>query len=222
MVKIFIATPAFEGKTHVPYAISLAETTLLLASHQIPVQFQIVTSGSLLEAERNRLVDAFLKSDCTHMLCLDSDLGWPPMAVLALLQKNEDFIAGVYPSRIDKSFTFRPSVEEDGKIITNDKKQLLKMEYIPAGFMLIKRCVFERIMEKFPELKFTPKDGNQPSGFAFFLCELYDQEFWGEDYTFCRRARQSGTEIWVDPQIEFDHAGTRGIMTQVLLEKKPE
>jgi len=222
MVKIFIATPAFEGKVHVPFAISLAETTLMLSMHQIGVQFQIVTSGSLLEAERNRLVDAFLKSDCTHMLCLDSDLGWPPQAVLALLQKNEDFIAGVYPNRIDKSFTFRPKTEEDGKIVTNPEKGLLEMEYIPAGFMLIKRCVFERIIEKFPDLTFTPKAKDVPPGFAFFLCEIWEGEFWGEDYTFCRRARESGTRIWIDPMIQFNHAGNIGCITSVLMDKKPE
>lgn len=222
MVKIFIATPAFEGKVHVPFAISLAETSVLLSMHQIGVQYQIVTSGSLLEAERNRLVDAFLRSDCTHMLCLDSDLGWPAQAVLALLQKNEDFIAGVYPTRLDKSFTFRPKVDEKQRVIANPEKQLLEMESIPAGFMLIKRCVFERIMDKFPEIKFTPKAKDVPPGFAFFLCEIWEGEFWGEDYTFCRRVRESGTRIWVDPMIEFDHAGNRGMLMSALSTEPPK
>lgn len=221
-IKLFIATPAFDGKVHVPFALSLAETTVLLAKNHIQVEYRVVTSGSLLCAERNRLVESFLESDCTHMLCIDSDLGWPAQAVLALLARDEDFVAGVYPSRVDRSFTFRAALQENGSVATNNEKHLLKMEYIPAGFMLVKRCVFERIQEKFPDLKFVPKAKEMPQGHAYFNTVIRDGEFWGEDYQFCYLARESGTEIWVDPAIQFDHGGVIGSMTQVLTDKPPE
>lgn len=221
-VKLFIATPAFEGKTTVPFAIALSETAVLLAKNHINCDYRIVTSGSLLCAERNRLVDAFLKSDCTHMLCIDSDLGWPAQAVLAMLAKKEEFIAGVYPSRIDRSFLFRPALLENGSLETNNEKQLVKMEYIPAGFMLIARSVFEKIQEKFPELNFAPKAGDAPPGFAFFNTVLRDGEFWGEDYQFCYLAREAGVNIWVDPAIQFNHGGVIGMFMEVLTDKKPE
>lgn len=221
-VKLFIATPAFDGKVHVPYAISLAETTLLCAKNHIQVEYRIVTSGSLLCAERNRLIKSFLESDCTHMLCIDSDLGWPPQAVLALISKQEDFIAGVYPARGQKAFLFRPVLEENGSIVSDANKGLLKMQYIPAGFMLLSRNLLETMVEKNPQTKFVPKDPTMPSGHALFNTEVREGEFWGEDYHFCRLARESGFDIWVDPMIQFDHAGNIGMLAEILTDKPQE
>lgn len=221
-VKLCIATPAFDGKTHVPYAISLAETCCLLQKNHIGVDFRIVSSGSLLCAERNRLIRSFLDSDCTHMLCIDSDLGWPAQAVIALLQKREHFIAGCYPARIEKSFLFRPSLNEDQSLVVNKEKGLVQMEYIPAGFMLLSREMLQKMVDDYPDRKFTPKDPNAHWGHALFNTEVQDGEFWGEDYVFCRLARQSGFQIWVDPMIQFNHAGNIGMLAEVLTDKPPE
>ncbi len=221
--KIFIATPAFDGKVHVPYAICLAETTMLLAKNHILSEYRIVTSGSLLCAERNRLLQSFIDSDCTHILCIDSDLGWPAQSVIALLQKNVDFVAGVYPARgAEKAFTFRPCLQENGSIFVDKEKQLLKMDHIPAGFMLIKRAVIQKMMDDHPQLKFVPKDPKMPSGYALFNTEIEGGEFWGEDYIFCKRARESGFDVWVDPLIQFNHAGNIAMLADVLTDKPPQ
>lgn len=224
MTKVFIATPAFDGRVHVAYAIALADTQTHLFSHGIQCQLQINSSGSLLVAERNRLNKSFLASDCTHMLCIDSDLGWPPMAVKALLDKDVDFVAGLYPARGEKTFLFRPVYNDDKSIVKNEEKQLLKMNYIPAGFMLIKRHVIERMTAHFSYLYFEPKhkDYKHENGTCLFNTEVVDGEFWGEDYVFSRRVREAGFDIWVDPLIEFDHAGTRGAFIQALTDKKEE
>jgi len=221
MIKLFIATPAFDGKVNVQYAISLAETVSLLHSHGIQVQININSSGSLLVAERNRLNKAFLASDCTHMLCIDSDLGWPSMAVKAMLEHDVDFVAGLYPARGENIFLFRP-VYNDDKSIQKNEKGLLKMNYIPAGFMLIKRCVIEKMIQFFSHLYFEPKNDKykHENGYCLFNTEVRDGEFWGEDYVFCRRVREAGFEIFVDPLIEFDHAGVRGCFMQILTDKK--
>lgn len=222
-MKIFIATPAFDGRVHVPYAVALSETVSLLNAYSIKVQFCITTSGSLLVAERNRLIKRFLESDCTHLLCIDSDLGWPAQAVKALLDHDMDFVAGLYPARGEDVFLFRPVFNEDKSIVKNDKN-LLKMNYIPAGFMLIKRQVLEKMCEVYPQLYFKPKskENEHEAAFCFFNTELMDGEFWGEDYVFCRRVREAGFDIWVDPLIEFDHAGKRGMLAQVLTNEKPK
>ncbi len=217
MTKLFIATPAFSGKVNVTYAVALADTHTLLASKGILTQICIHSSGSLLVAERNRLNKAFLKTDCTHMLCIDADLGWPPEAVLAMLSYDLDFVGGSYPARGENIFLFRPEYNENGSIITNEKN-LLKMKYIPAGFMLIKRCVIEKLHEVFAHEYFKPKNPDEAheDGFCIFNTEVRNGEFWGEDFVFCRKVRECGFNIWVDPLIEFDHNGTRGQMAACL------
>ena len=221
-VKLFIATPAFDGKVNVQYAIALAETVALLQKNHIQIEYRIVTSGSLLCAERNRLVSAFMKSDCTHMLCIDSDIGWPAAAVIGLLSRQVDFIAGCYPARGEKSFLFRPTKKEDESLVVDAPKGLISMQYIPAGFMLLSRNAIQSMYDKHSHLKFTPKDPSQVEGYALFNTELYEGEFWGEDFVFCRNARNAGIEIWVDPMIQFDHAGNIGMLAEVLTDKPIE
>lgn len=215
MVKLMIGTPAYSGKVHVPYAISLSETVLQLMSGGIQVFYNLTTSGSLLIAERNKILHAFMESDCTHLLCADSDLGWEN-CILKMLMADKEIIAGVYPRRAEKVFDFRPCLNCDGSLITENG--LIKVDYIPSGFMLIQRSALEKMRSRHPDLYYQSKDPDQKDGkgWLFFNCELYEGEFWGEDYTFCRKARQSGVEIWVDPAIRFDHSGNAGMLLEIL------
>lgn len=217
-----IATPAYDGSVHVPYAIALSETTMLLLNNGVQVAYNITTSGSLLVAERNRILKLFMQSDATHLLCIDADLGWVPQFVLKMLLADKEFIAGVYPGRDGKTFTFRTFNNDDSSIV--EENGLLKMQYIPAGFMLMTRSVIEKLMMKFPELYFEPKHESmkKENGWLFFNTELWEGEFWGEDYVFCRKAREAGVDIWVDPLIPFDHAGVKGRLLDALSNKPEE
>lgn len=222
-MKVMIATPAYSGKVDIPYAVSLAETTVALRLHGIEVVPALKPSGSLLVAERNRLVQEFWDSDCTHMLCVDGDLGWPSQAVLAMLEAKKEFVAGVYPARgVEKTFLFRPVYQENGSIETD--QHLLKMQYIPAGFMLIARPAIAKMREAHPDLRYEPKDprNNPEAGYCFFNTEVWEGEFWGEDFVFCRKAREAGVDIWVDPLIQFNHAGTVGMLLDVLTTNREE
>lgn len=216
--KIFVGTPAYDGKVHVQYAMSLLDTEKMLNSMGYEVTIRLPVGGSLLVANRNRLLQMFWESGAEYMLAVDSDLGWDPRVVPRLIGMGKEFSAGVYPSRDNLGFTFRPSLEPDQRIAMCPETKLLKMEYIPAGFMLIKRSVVEKLHKKFPELKYQSRDPKEPSdhGFCIFDTEVRDEQFWGEDYVFCRRVREAGVDIWVDPTIEFDHAGIRGALLQVL------
>jgi hypothetical protein len=221
-MKLMISTPAYAGNVSVPYAISLSETTYLLLRNNIEVQHNIQTSGSLLVAERNRIVQVFMESDCTHVLMIDADLGWPAQAVISMLLAQKEFICGIYPSRGERCFTFRPSVNEDQSIVS--EKNLLKMEYIPAGFMLISREAIQKMRDKFPELYYEPKaEANKHmKGWCLFNTEVWEGEFWGEDYYFCRKAREAGIDIWTDPQIQFNHAVSIVKLIDSLTDKKEE
>jgi hypothetical protein len=220
MIKLFIATPAFSGKVNIQYAISLSDTVLLLKENRIQTMILLSKSGSLLCAERNRLIAQFLKSDCTHLLCIDSDLGWPPNAVLEMIRKNKDFIAGVYPCRTEKVFLFRPIYNENKSLKNED--ELLEMENIPAGFMLIKREVILKVISDTPELAYCPKENKEDAAHGVFETKIRNGEFWGEDFIFCEKVRNSGFKILVDPLIEFDHDGSCGMLMQTLTDKSPE
>lgn len=222
MNKIMLATPAYSGQVNIQYCLSFSQTVSMLNLHGTETVPHIAASGSLLVAERNRIIQTFWDSDCTHVLCIDADLGWPAQAVMAMIEANKEIVAGVYPARGDQNcFLFRPFLNEDNTI-QNDR-HLLKMQYIPAGFMLISRSAIKKMRDKFPELYYEPKDkkNNPDPGYCFFDTEVWEGEFWGEDFVFCRRAREAGVDVWVDPLIQFDHAGTIGMLKDCLTPIKP-
>lgn len=218
-MKIMIATPAQSGKVDIPYAVSLVDTVCMLRSRNVPVELLMVPSSSLLVAERNKILEQFWNSDCTHVLCIDADIGWPSEAVWAMLQMDKEFICGIYPARNGNGiFMFRPQYRDDDPKAIETDGHLLKMKYVPAGFMLISKSAIKKMRKKHPDLYYEPKDPrNKPeSGYCFFNTEVWNGEFWGEDFVFCRNARDAGVEIWADPLIQFNHAGTIGALMDIL------
>ena len=223
MTKLMIGTPAHKGNLSIGYALSFCKTVQLLAVNGIVVVPRIAPSGSLLVEERNRIIEDFWNSDCTHLLCIDADLGWAPPAVQAMLDVKKDFVAGVYPARnvMEETFIFRPILNDDMSFISEN--HLLKMEYVPAGFLLLSRECIKKMREALPHLHYAPKqdfNSNPPEAFLFFNTEVYEGEFWGEDFTFCRNAKKAGIDIWVDPLIQFEHDGQIGALHQYIASKQ--
>jgi len=218
-MKLMIATPAYDGKVYANYALSLVSTTDLLKQNNISCDVVINLSGTLLTAERNNIINQFIISDCTHILCVDADLGWNHQDVLDMLTYDLDFVGGVYPSRQAEIFIFRPYLNDDGSLI--NKNGLFSMEYVPAGFMLLKKEAIQKMIDKFPETRFEPKDEKLKNacGWALFNTEVYDGEFWGEDYVFCRRAREAGIDIWINPLFEFIHGSVKGKLIDALSQR---
>jgi hypothetical protein len=88
--------------------------------------------------------------------------------------------------------------------------------YAGTGFMLIRRSCFERMIIAYPETKFDvahvypiPKERSQ-NQYALFDCiiEPGTNIYLSEDFTFCRRWRQMGGKIWLDPKSRLSHHGT--------------
>ncbi len=93
---------------------------------------------------------------------------------------------------------------------------LVKAEYAATGFMLIRRQVLERMAAAHPELKYRHSFTQLPQAAAQnnHLYALFDMSldpetkiYLPEDYTFCRRWRAMGGEIWVDALSKFQHVG---------------
>lgn len=226
--KIFVSTPAYEGKVHVHYAMMLLDLQKIFEMSGYEVIIRLPVGGSLLVADRNRIIQMFYESGADYLLCLDGDLAFDPNYIVRFIDQmvitNKDFIGGVYPTRDGSGFNFRPKLEKDNKIVQCKETGLLGMEYIPAGCMLMTRNLVQKMQEHFPELYYSPKDprNKSESAYCFFDTEVYEGEFWGEDYVFCRRVREAGFDIWVDPTIEFNHAGVHGNLMQALTTNKEE
>ena len=160
---------------------------------------------------RNKVMMDFLDSDCTDLVFIDSDVGFPADAFRDLIASPEDVVAGVYPkkeanevypvrllTRADEQGNERPIVENG----------LCEAEGLPAGFLKIRRPVFEKMIAAFPELEYTEPFGNKKV-YDLFGAFIKDSRLYLDDFAFCYRWRQLGGRCWALPNITFIHCGQK-------------
>lgn len=217
---IFIATPSYSGQVDARYTTSVLNTSLILESNGIPAELYIDCGGTLIVSSRNRILENFWKSEATHILCIDGDLGWDPRDVLRMVKADQEFVAGVYPCRKGAGYIFRPKMNENGSIAASNG--LFEAYGVAAGFMLISREAIGKMREKHKDriYKDIKSDGTTSEMYALFNTELRDGSFWGEDFFFCMLATEAGVTIRVMPDITFDHGGVIGCLTDVIKKKE--
>jgi len=88
--KLFIATPMYGGQCAGMYARSMMELTNLLTRMNIAHQPYFLFNESLITRARNYCCDEFMRSDCTHMLFIDSDIGFNANDIIAILAMMEE------------------------------------------------------------------------------------------------------------------------------------
>jgi hypothetical protein len=81
----------------------------------------------------------------------------------------------------------------------------------PTGFMLIKRDVFTKMHERYPELLCNNDHQNRDLDqyYAVFDCMIdpESKRYLSEDYAFCRRWQQMGGQIFADCMTVLGHVG---------------
>lgn len=217
--KVFIAIPTYDGKLNIKTAYNLAQLMPRAFQHGVSFHLSHMSGCSLITMARNSLVNEFLKTDCTELLFIDSDVIVHGDDILRLVAQgtNKDVVAGLYPRRAtDKFFFLDIPRTEDGDMIFDGS--MLKVNRVGTGFMLIKRRVFEKLRDEHPEWEYQAKENE--NAVAFFDLAVMEGRYVGEDYLFCDRARKSGFECWVDVEISLPHIGqeefTRDFLEDVI------
>lgn len=199
-VKLFIASPSFSGTYCGEYVESLVATIKDCQQHGIQTLYKTLPGLHWIDIARDVLAHLFLHSDCTHMLQIDADLGWPAHAARQLIGHDKDVIGAAYPIKSD-ALRYFPTVCESGK-------GLVRAEGLPGGFLMVKREVIERMSNR-PKYKCCVLPYGELQVAPLFTREMRDDGYTGEDYMFCRRAAEDGHEVWLDPDIDFAHVGTK-------------
>lgn len=234
---VFIATPMYGGMNHGMYMKSCLDLQNLLNQYGVTAKFSFLFNESLITRARNYLVDEFLhRSDCTHMLFIDSDIAFDPRDVIALLALEKGIIGAPYPkksikwSNINKAYKKNPELDPDvvpkivGDYVFNPAKgtaqfsvtEPLSVMEIGTGFMLIERSVFEKFETEYPEFRYKPDHVGQANFdgsryiHAFFetVIDKDSERYLSEDYFFCQWCRKMGVEVWLCPWMKTTHIGT--------------
>lgn len=225
--KIFIATPCFGGMVTQEYMESIIACAGVL---QVPMTLSLLGDDAMISRARNTLMHKFLTlSDATHLLFIDADIGFPAEAPARLLAAGKDVVAGAYPIREyfwDKTTqenmlhgepqdtaSLRYVGETEAMHQTWEKGPMVKTHYAGTGFMLISRGALERMVKAYPETAYRRIDAaNGETGspaYALFDGSIDPETgtYQSEDFTFCRRWRDIGGEVWLDTSINLTHAG---------------
>lgn len=99
MPKLFIATPCYGGLAYTAYVHGLISLCCSLAHSGFEFEPFLMANESLITRARNKIVAAFRKSNCTHLLFIDADVGFHPQDVDALMKAQADVVCGAYPMK---------------------------------------------------------------------------------------------------------------------------
>lgn len=178
--KLMVMTPMYGGLCYSSFAISYAALVLEAAKMGIPVVPYFLTNESLVQRARNYCVDEFLRSDCSHAIFIDADIGFNPNNVIFMLAMMSDdspydVVTGAYPKKCISWEKIKLAVDRGvadenpeelanyvgdyvitGKDPVTNLAEPIEVNEAGTGFMMIRRKTFEVLAEKMPEKAYIP------------------------------------------------------------------
>ena len=133
-LKIMAATPMYGGQCYGSYTNSLLDLQQVCSSKGVGFQYDALFNESLIPRARNILADNFLRSDCTHLVFLDADVGFKGLDVLRMIVLDKDIIGAPYPKKtISWEKVLRAAQDENIRPIIEKNPTLL--EQFAADFV---------------------------------------------------------------------------------------
>ena len=152
----------------------------------------VVWEGCNVHQSRENIAMEFLKSDCTHLLFIDSDMVFPEDGADILFKRDRDIIGADYNMRMLPLTSTVKIYDENGKDVSKGYPDgTFECFAVATGFMMIKREVFEKL----PHPWFNHEHDNKGNMIT------------GSDMYFCKKAREEGYKIFCDPSIKVLHIG---------------
>jgi hypothetical protein len=227
---LFIATPMYGGMCHGGYTASMLRVTPIFLNEKLAFQYAFTVNESLISRARDSLAHDFLETECTHLMFIDSDIGFQAEDILSMIEANKDIICGIYPRKevnwegvIEAVVDCVPAEklhEHAGLFVVNtlngrieDAPSGWPVEVANAGcgFMLIKRHVLGDLAHVVPTYM-SPGGGAEPRKvFRQFFDTSIDPDsgvLLSEDFHFCMLARDNGWGVWAAPWVTLTHAGS--------------
>jgi hypothetical protein len=181
--KLMVATPMYGGQCTGSFTKAMMDLQRMCTQMQIEFNVYFLFNESLITRARNYCVDAFMRSDYTHLMFIDADIGFTARDVIALMGLSAregspyDIIGGPYPKKtiswekvkvaVDKGMADEnPNALERfvGDYVFNPKASTTQIPLgepcevleIGTGFMMIRRETLVKFKEAFPQYMYRP------------------------------------------------------------------
>lgn len=212
--KIFIAVPAFGHNILAQTTTSLVALTKELAIRDLFGGFSSLSFPDIVDL-RNVFTSIWYDGlKASHMLFVDADMEFKPELIFDMLVADKPLIGAIYPRKRSPISWVGSPLEPPAMPEGN----LLEMESLGCGVMLIRRDCIENMIEKGTcdvetDLSGTSLRGLlEPKGVnrlihAFDKCT--NDRGWklSEDYSFCERHRKAGGKVYGAIDHELTHLG---------------
>jgi hypothetical protein len=227
-----IATPAYGEIFYAPYLHSVLALAKLAHKDKWDFSFESVSYAEVSEA-RNYLVTRFFdKTDATHLLFIDADMGFPARLVPDMLGIAKPVVGVVAPKRqinLQRLADLARSERDTARVLAKAHEFVVRplrssapvhngfveVEACGAGILLIERGCIAALIHQAPDLSDTTSRGRTPLTRALpRLIRVFDPVVrsdgarLSEDFAFCHRWRTlCGGEVWASVRHPITHVG---------------
>ena len=228
---IHFCTPCYNGLISEPTFRSYVKQQALLTKVGVDFSISTLFNESLVTRARNTCV-AFMMGNpmATHLMFVDADIEWEANSVLKLASAFDvDVIGGAYSKKTInwqkvQLQAMKDAAKAQGQFIhtagadfvinakPGQKGEVIEVEDIGTGFLMIKREVIQKMFNAYPYLKYKNTIGLDPKYddlcYALFDTMLVNDHYLSEDFGFCYLWRQLGGRIYLDKSIILGHYGS--------------
>src|SRR5210317_1664631 len=236
---VMVATPCYGGQLTESYLHGILSYVTEANKRNIQLHLNTMGNESLITRARNTLVTQLLDADkkdpnkFTHLMFIDSDIGFGGEGIMRLLESDYDVACGIYPRKSIDWNTVKSHAEKKDYENLEQKALGYNLNFAnplnievkngftevldaATGFMCIKKEVFYQMKEAYSNLKYTSdqivngKRYGSDNCYAFFDCIIDEKSnrYLSEDYAFCRLWQKIGGKIHADLQSPLTHYGT--------------
>jgi hypothetical protein len=147
-------------------------------------------SSTILLNQRNNLVKKAKEVNSDYILWLDSDMTYRATTALRLLEHNKDIVACNYTKRTKplKTVAYTNLNDWDSWVPMEPQDELVKVEGVGMGCMLMKLDIFEKLQK--PYFEFRYKEDTQ--------------DYFGEDFILLGKLREQGYDVFIDTVLSMD------------------
>jgi len=231
-IKITVATPAFGEMFYTPYVQSLLRLQRMADQRKWAIRHNVISYAYIGEARNALLTHWYDKTDSTHLLFVDADMGFEPQLIVDMVALDKPVIGVIYTKRqidLKKLAAIAAKGEKSERAIAQAHdfivrplrgrqpgriKGFIQVAGCGTGIMLIQRSAVTTMLKALPDINDAGAKATSPVAAGLdrliraFDTIIVDGAPLMDDFAFCHRWHLlCKGEIWARADQSVTHIG---------------